>query len=225
MSVGGISPEMELPKLRWLKRELPDVWKATDRFWDLPDWLVHRATGDELRSLCSTVCKWTYLGHKGQNGEGWDGDFLKAIGLDDLTRNDAAALGAALAPPGVKAGGLTRLAAKELGLPVGTPVSTSLIDAHAGALGALGADLPENGLDQRLALIAGTSSCHIALTSSPIFVPGIWGPYFGVILPDLWALEGGQSAAGALLDAVIARHSASVPLYDEPWKQGNVSAI
>ena len=211
--VGGrISPEMELPKLRWLKRELPQVWAAAERFWDLPDWLVHRATGEDLRSLCSTVCKWTYLGHKGQQGEGWDDDFLAAIGLGDLSANGHSAIGATLAPPGVRAGGLSRQAAAELGLAEGTAVSTSLIDAHAGALGTLGVSLQGQGLAQRLAVIAGTSTCHIALAPAPIFVAGVWGPYFGVVLPELWALEGGQSAAGALLDAVIARHAAAVPL-------------
>jgi FGGY-family pentulose kinase len=225
--VGGrISPEMELPKLRWLQRELPQAFAQAERFWDLPDWLVHRATGADLRSLCSTVCKWTYLGHKGQQGEGWDDAFLTDIGLEALTRDGHAAIGAALAPPGVRAGGLSATAAAELGLGAGTAVSTSLIDAHAGALGTLGTELGDQGLEHRLALIAGTSSCHIALSPQPIFVSGIWGPYFGVVLPDLWALEGGQSAAGALLDAVIARHAASVPLVARAEAEGQrVSAL
>lgn len=212
--VGGtISPEMELPKLRWLKRELPDAWAAAGAFHDLPDWLVHRATGTDARSLCSMVCKWTYLGHKGLNGEGWDDAFLSAIGLEDLAQDNHARIGTRLAAPGQPCGGLSDAAAAELGLTPGTPVAASLIDAHAGALGTLGVGLEAGAaLSGRLAVIAGTSTCHIALTPEPVFVPGIWGPYFGVVTNDLWALEGGQSAAGAALDAVIARHAASVDL-------------
>lgn len=222
--VGGrISPEMELPKLRWLRREMPQSWQKARHFWDLPDWLVHRATGASVRSLCSTVCKWTYLGHKGEAGEGWDDAFLAAIGLAELSADNHAAIGAQLAPPGRLAGRLTPQAATEMGLRPGIGVSTSLIDAHAGALGTLGVadpDGPQRDGPQgsalvwqgRLAVIAGTSSCHIALDPAPRFVPGIWGPYFGAVLPGVWALEGGQSAAGALMDAVIARHAASGPL-------------
>ncbi len=220
--VGGvISPEMELPKLRWLKRERSEAWAAAAAFWDLPDWLVHRATGGSVRSLCSTVCKWTYIGHKGQSGEGWDDDFLNAIGLGDLATPDHAALGATLAAPGSCCGGLSACAAHDLGLPEGTPVAASLIDAYAGALGTLaverGADEP---LKTRLAVIAGTSTCHIGLSLEPKFVPGVWGPYFSAMLPGMWALEGGQSASGALLDAVIARHGASAALEAEASAAG-----
>jgi len=223
--VGGrISPEMELPKLRWLKRAAPQAWQAAERFWDLPDWLVHRATGAAVRSLCSTVCKWTYLGHRGEAGEGWDDGFLAAIGLAELASDNHAAIGAELAPPGRLAGRLTAQAAEEMGLVPGIAVSTSLIDAHAGALGTLG--VGGAGWEGRLALIAGTSSCHIALAPEAHFVPGVWGPYFGAVLPGVWVLEGGQSAAGALMDAVVARHAASLPLAAQAKAEGRrVSAL
>lgn len=210
--VGGqISPEMEMPKLRWLKRELPESWARAARFWDLPDWLVHRASGTEMRSLCSPVCKWTYLGHKGMKGEGWDQDFLRQIGLEDLLDDDFIAIGKDFGAAGSRAGKLTPQAAEELGLRAGIAVATGLIDAYAGALGTLGVSDQQGSseLSGRLALIAGTSTCHICLTEDAVFVPGIWGPYYSVLLPRLWANEGGQSAAGALIDAVIARHSAS----------------
>lgn len=220
--VGGkISPEMELPKLRWLKHEKPDAWATAGAFFDLPDWLVYRATDNDTRSLCSLVCKWAYLGHKGLQGEGWDDAFLHAIGLGDLAQDNHSRIGARLAAPGQSCGGLTEAAAQELGLRPGTPVAASLIDAHAGALGTLGVGLaPGAVLDGRLAVIAGTSTCHIALTRDPVFVPGIWGPYFGAVTDQLWALEGGQSAAGALLDNVISRHAASAALLQQAQSHG-----
>ncbi|MRG57592.1 ribulokinase [Phyllobacterium sp. SYP-B3895] len=210
--VGGrISPEMQMPKLRWLKRELPESWKIAATFWDLPDWLVHRATGTSTRSVCSAVCKWTYLGHKGFNGEGWDQEFLAAIGLGDLGDSDHLAIGNQFAPAGTAIGQLSETAAAELGLQPGIAVSSGMIDAYAGALGTLGVSAARGA---SLALIGGTSSCHIVTSEEPIFVGGVWGPYYSVLLPGVWASEGGQSAAGALIDAVIARHAASATLGD-----------
>jgi FGGY-family pentulose kinase len=213
--VGGVmSPEMEIPKLRWLKRELPHSWEQAQTFWDLPDWLVHRATDSDIRSLCSSTCKWTYLGHEGRQGEGWDTALFETIGLGDLAGRAFAPIGTRFAAAGVRAGGLGPSAAEELGLVAGTAVSTGLIDAYAGALGTLATGEGEGPLNlgTRLAVIAGTSTCHIALSQEPLYVPGVWGPYFAVLLDGWWANEGGQSAAGALLDHVIARHAATAEL-------------
>ena len=62
--VGGkVSIEMEIPKLLWLKNNLPSVYDNIDLFFDLPDFLVYKATGETIRSLCSLGCKWNYLNH------------------------------------------------------------------------------------------------------------------------------------------------------------------
>ena len=43
-------------------------------------------------------------------------------------------------------------------------------------------------------------------TPKPVFVPGVWGPYYSAMVPGLWLNEGGQSAAGAAIDALLALH-------------------
>lgn len=225
--VGGvISPEMETPKLLWLKENLPTTWKRTARFLDLPDFLTYRATGDDTRSLCTTVCKWTYLGHKGTAGDGWDESYFKQIGLGDLAREKFVRIGQKIRAMGEPLGrGLTAQAARELGLRAGIPVGVSIIDAHAGGLGLLGARVAGQkptpaALEHRLALIGGTSSCHMAVSAKPRFIPGIWGPYFSAMIPGLWLTEGGQSATGALIDHVIFSHAAAAPLQAEAKKTG-----
>lgn len=220
--VGGvISPEMETPKLLWLKKHLPSTWERTRRFLDLPDFLTYRATGDDTRSLCTTVCKWTYLGHKGPDGAGWDADYFRKIGLGDLAAEGFGKIGTRVRPMGEPVGaGLTEKAAAELGLKPGTPVGVSIIDAHAGGLGLLGAPLggkkvTVKSLETRLALIGGTSSCHMAVSGPPRYIRGIWGPYFSAMIPGLWLTEGGQSATGALIDHVIFSHAAAAALQAE----------
>jgi hypothetical protein len=49
--VGGkISPEMQMPKLLWLKRNLSqEKWENVKHFMDLPDFLSWKATGDATR--------------------------------------------------------------------------------------------------------------------------------------------------------------------------------
>ncbi|WP_316980293.1 FGGY-family carbohydrate kinase [Shumkonia mesophila] len=221
--VGGtISPEMETPKLVWLKQHLPETWRRAARFFDLPDFLTWRATGADVRSLCSIVCKWTYLGHEDR----WDEAYFRAIGLGDLADEGFARIGQTVRPLGEAMGqGLSAAAAGELGLVAGTAVGVSIIDAHAGGLGMLGAPLggtqPTTAdMERRLALIGGTSSCHMAVSRQAVFVPGVWGPYYSAMVPSLWLQEGGQSATGALIDHVIFSHAGAAGLKVEAERSG-----
>jgi FGGY-family pentulose kinase len=200
--VGGtMSPEMEIPKLLWLKRHLPAAWARYATAFDLADYLTWRASGNPAVSACTVTCKWAYLNHE---KTGWQADFLDRIGLADLVAK--LRLPARALQLGHTAGQLTPTAARELGLAAQTPVGVGLIDAHAGGLGLLAGSTPEE-LQTRLALIAGTSNCLMAVSPEPRRIPGVWGPYFGAMLPGHWLSEGGQSSTGALLDHVLDWHA------------------
>ena len=92
---GSLSPEMETPKLKWLKSHLPQTWASVGKFLDLADFLTYRSTGSDARSLCTVVCKWTYLGHEGQSGR-WDRSYFESIGLVDAL--DKAKIGSDIRP-------------------------------------------------------------------------------------------------------------------------------
>ena len=204
---GSISPEMEMPKLLWLKRHLRTTFDAAGHFFDLSDYLTWRATGSLQRSTCTVTCKWNYLAH---DGGGWSAPFFKRIGLSDFVSEKYARIGTEIVAPGTRLGsGLTRTAAAELGLPTDIPVGASLIDAHAGGIGAIGGRDGAGGASDvcdRLAYIMGTSACIMATTKEPCFVPGVWGPYYSGMVPDFWLNEGGQSAAGAAIDHLLKSH-------------------
>jgi FGGY-family pentulose kinase len=200
--VGGtMSPEMEPPKLLWIKRHLPDTWRDSEKFLDLADFLVYRASGNDARSLCTTTCKWAFDGVRGT----WDAGFYARLGMADLLR--ASKIGTSVVPMGTPAGSLTERAAQELGLTTATQVAAGIIDAHAGGVGVLGmghGTTPRPAdMEKILALIGGTSSCHMAVARTPKFIKGIWGPYRSAMIPGLWLTEGGQSATGSLLDHMI----------------------
>ena len=161
--VGGeVSVEMELPKLLWLRRHFPDRYAAAWRFFDLADYMVWRASGADVASVCTLTCKWNYLAHERRFSD----SLLAAVGLSDVLAKiptDIRQLGSA-------AGVLSEHSAAELGLLPGTVVATGIIDAHAGGLALLGG-APEGGL----AVISGTSCCHLVNSEVPVMVPGVWG--------------------------------------------------
>lgn len=199
-----MSPEMQMPKLMWLKRHLPQQWAKAGHFFDLADFITWRATGSSARSRCTMAAKWNYLSHEEQ---GWNDGFLKAIGLEDV--RERGGLPEETLAVGEVAGKLTAVAADALGLDTECVVATGLIDAYAGTLGVLGrfAGTPEE-LERQFALIGGTSSCIVAFSPTEKFGAGMWGPYYEAVLPGQWLIEGGQSATGALLDHIVRAHSA-----------------
>jgi FGGY-family pentulose kinase len=172
--VGGtMSIEMEIPKVLWLKNNMPQELFDRCKFYDLTDALEHLATGNEKRSFCSVVCKQGFV-PVGVDGsvKGWQEDFLTEIGLEDLAKDNFARMGGVngvvthtfstgsssdlciqngeYLSAGELAGTLCEKAATDLGLPAGIAVGSGVIDAYAGWIGTVGAKIPllENQLDK-----------------------------------------------------------------------------
>src|SRR5699024_3292635 len=94
--------------------------------------------------------------------------------------------------------------ADKVGLIEGTPVALGLIDAHAGALGS-GVVSPGT-----MAMVMGTSTCHIILSEQEKFINGISGVVENGIIPGYYAYEGGQAAVGDIFEWFI---NENVPTY------------
>ncbi|GAK63718.1 pentulose kinase [Moesziomyces antarcticus] len=226
-----MSLEMEIPKILWLKKHMPAELFKQCMFFDLPDYLTYRATGSLARSNCSLVCKCSYIPPGVDGSElGWQPDFFEQIGLGELVKDDFKQLGGVPGRNGMvlTAGqpvgqGLTADVAAELGLQPGTAVGSALIDAYAGWVGTVAAPAT-NAVDEasnhpslissqnRLAAIAGTSTCYCVQSPDGILVDGVWGPYKHAVFPGLWMNEGGQSSTGQLIDFIIDTHPASPQL-------------
>lgn len=104
-------------------------------------------------------------------------------------------------------------------------VAVGAVDAFAGAIGSLDTPIarcpqntpvmhgPEGCMEvvptaARLALICGTSTCHLVCSSQPVFCPNVWGPFYDVLGTGMWVNEGGISASGKLLDRFLQTHPA-----------------
>ena len=89
-----MSLEMEIPKILWLKNNMPAEVFSDCKFYDLVDALTHIATGGETRAFSSMVCKQAYLprGVEGSN-IGWQEDFMSSIGLSEVSDRSFDCLG------------------------------------------------------------------------------------------------------------------------------------
>ena len=182
---GKESPEWMIPKCLWLKENEPQVYEQADRIAEVTDWLMFRLTGRWTASLNVVTCKWNYATPEG----GWPQGLLKALGMSEILDKwpqDVLALGE-------RAGELSKTAADELGLPAGIPVAEGGIDAYTGMLG-MATVRPG-----RMAIVMGSSTCHMGLSDHGIFGSGVWGPYPDALIRGTWVLEGGQTATGSIV--------------------------
>jgi FGGY-family pentulose kinase len=183
---GQVSPEWMLPKALWLKRHERDAYDRAERLVECTDWFMYRLTGEWTLSLNNVTAKWNYARPDG----GWSAGLLRRAGLDDLP----AKWPERVVPLGKGEARLAGPAAAELGLRPGTPVAQGGIDAYLGMLGLGAAGAGD------LAMIMGSSTCHIAMSERPVLGSGMSGCYPDAVVEGLYTLEGGQTATGSILN-------------------------
>ena len=176
-----------LPKALWLKRNEPEIYERAERIVECTDWMMHRLTGEWTLSLNHVAVKWNYARPDG----GWPLGLLRAVGLDDLPGKwpeRIVPLGRGEATSDAEA------AAETWACEPGRPVAQGGIDAYLGMLG-LGA----TG-DGDVAVIVGSSTCHLAQSRDGVFGSGAAGCYPDATVEGLYTLEAGQTATGSILD-------------------------
>jgi FGGY-family pentulose kinase len=183
---GRVSPEWMLPKAFWLKRNEPEVYARSRRVVECTDWMMYRLTREWTLSLNHVAVKWNYARPDG----GWPVKLLQEIGLSDLLEKWPEQI----VPLGHGNATLSKLAAGQLGLRAGIPVAQGGIDAY---LGMLGMGATRNG---DVAVIVGSSTCHLAQSREGIFGSGAAGCYPDATMEGLYTLEAGQTATGSILD-------------------------
>jgi sugar (pentulose or hexulose) kinase len=119
-----ISPVFSALKMAWLRRHLPEVWKATHKLLGVEDWALFLLTGrfvtdHSLASRTSLLDLHTRT---------WDADLQALFGVPGHMLCD-------LVTPGAVVGGLTAAMASGTGLASGLPVVSAGGDQQCAALG------------------------------------------------------------------------------------------
>lgn len=180
------SAEWMPAKALWLKRHDADTYGRTAWVSDYVEWMGFRLTGERTASINSAAIRCYYDRLRG----GWPTALLDAVGLDDLVEK----LADRVLDMGDVVGGLSPVAAAELGLTIGMPVAQGGADAFVAMLG-LGVVEPGS-----VALITGSSHLQLLQTTSAQYFDGLFGSYTDAVVPGQFTVEGGQSSTGSVVN-------------------------
>lgn len=190
---GASSAERLLPKVLEVKRQSPKVYQYTYAFIEVADWLTWQLTGKLQRSAPIAGYKAMWRKETGY----LTAELLAEID-DDYREIIPTKLKGDIIPLG-RAGQITPKMANTLGLSPKTVIATGYIDAHASALGA-GVCKPGN-----LAMVMGTTACHMLMDEKLELVEGMSGAVQDGIIPGFYGYEGGQAAVGDLFQWYVDR--------------------
>ncbi len=190
---GTVSLEWFFPKILETLVAAPEVYRAADVWVEAGDWIVWQLVGCLPMEMARSTCQAGYKGLWSAIDGFPSKPFLRAVHpeLVDIVRTK---MPGRMKAPGQQAGRLSTAMAKRLGFGEGIPVSTAIIDAHAGVPGVGAAD------PGTLVMVCGTSSCHMLNAAEYSPVPGVAGVVKDGILPGLYGYETGQAAVGDAFD-------------------------
>ena len=157
----GFGAESAVPKLRWFRRERPEIWARAARMMTISDYLTFLLTGERAGDASTAA----FLGLQDLRTHGWWPEAFATLGLDGAKFSRLLAPGSPCSRTGSTANA-------RLGLPEGIPFAVGAIDHHAAAVGAGLGSLAE------VSISTGTVLAALALVDRIEPVPGCYhGPH------------------------------------------------
>jgi len=183
----GLAGKDHLPRILWLRENMPDVLRDTYKFVDTNGFIIFKMTGQTVMSKFDAHITWMMDTRPGKHC--WSDKILKRYGVDKEKL------------PEIKAstdvaGKLTKKAADELSLKEGTPVIVGSGDVAAVAVGSAAVKEREYFIYIGTSDFMGTHTKHRKVDISH---------YMGSIcsaIPDMYLYTGEQETAGTCLDWV-----------------------
>lgn len=175
------APFYVLPKLLWLRKHQPEVWKQAHKVLLGHDYLVSLLCGEYVTDHSLAGGTLLYDLHRLR----WSDALLDAFAIPHSLLPD-------IRWAGTPVGRLRAAAADALGIPPTTMVVVGGQDQKCAAFGA--------GIADGIATISlGTAAAVIQLMDKPVTDPQMRIPTFPFVQPDLWLLEGFLAAGGGAL--------------------------
>ncbi|GAA4532365.1 FGGY-family carbohydrate kinase [Amycolatopsis samaneae] len=169
------------PKLRWLARHEPEVYRRTKKLLMASSFLVHRLTGRYvLDHHSASQCTPMYDLAAGEWARDWAERVAPGVALPDLLW------------PGEIAGEVSAEAAERTGLPRGLPVVAGTVDAWAEAT-SVGVREPGDVM-----VMYGTTMFLVQVLTEPRPHPGLWGTRG--VTPGSFTLAAGMATSGSITD-------------------------
>jgi xylulokinase len=157
----GFVAESLVPKLRWFRRERPEIWARVARVMTISDYLTFLLTGQHMGDASTAA----FLGLQDLRARAWWPEAFANLGLDVAKFSRLLAPGAACGCTGTAATAL-------FALPQGVPFAVGAIDHHAAAVGAGLGSLAE------VSISTGTVLAALALVERIEPIPGCYhGPH------------------------------------------------
>ena len=182
-----LNPTYSLPKMMWLRRTEPTLWKRLRSIVQPKDFVAHRLTG----RLATDPSDASGMDAFDQKLSRWSEELLSAAGIDE-------ALLPEIVPSTTVLGGVTRSAAAATGLLAGTPVVVGGGDGPCAALGA-GVIRPESGAYTYL----GSSSWISLASTQPLHDPLMRTMTFNHVVPGMYLPTATMQAGGASFEWVV----------------------
>ncbi len=180
----NISAEWFPCKNLWVKKNQPEAYNRSKIIAEYTDWITHELAGIWTTGISTATIRAYYDNRNG----GWQKEFYKKIGIDDLFEK----LPSKVYRLGELVGGITKDFSQKTGIPEGTPVAQGAVDATAASIGA-------NGFGSGKVFMAAGSSTWIQINVDREFhAKGLFGSYPDLV-EDNFTLEGGQVSTGSVL--------------------------
>ncbi len=176
-----LSSQSCCPKILWIRKNEPEVWKKTSKILTASGYLVFKLTNRYTLDYYNAVGYSPIFDIRNRKWDFSVADFItEPEKLPELLWSSE------------EAGVLTSEAALKTGLPKGIPVITGTADA---ASEAVGAGIQKNG---DMMMMYGSSNFFILKTKALHPVPSLWATHF--LEPGSFALTGGMSTVGSMFN-------------------------